>query len=835
MFRASRLAIHCANRSLPVRFRQVSSLIHPLTSDQTITEGPSWVTITPPYITRSPRQLSRQLRAKGQHSKAHSVLRKAGVLHSYSEHDLIELLLVLRDTDEFSGPHDRLNAMMDALWTIPTHKPKRAFRILLSTCNLEATRITDNAIVKLASVKSTAEIIWREMRQSGTYIDPSLTAMMYHICGYCRALDLARQVRDDTKDPVIDSNFPKPSSEAALAAYILCLGKCGHPIDAERLFFAHQNRSLQNSPQVLRALFNAYLSASRVSKAEFLISRHGSFFLDYHGCNSFIRQCIGARLFETAFSFLDKMERFTETGFPAPDASTYNFVLHGLSVARPGIGKSFVNTARDIIIRMKDRNIKPTVFTYNALIRSYIMRRQNNEAMNLFRSMETFDAITLSYLMQGAANIGDANIASQLLTALKSTSLRPTYGFCKSYLHIMGFNYGADYALEEARSLIRSFEDVISFGDVGSEESIRMALIYACGKAGDLPAAFRAVNARISEKYNEKGLFAPLYVATVLMQACLDCGREGQALEVFESLKSASKSQPNLQPNSEVFESLIKGLCVFIRDHASQRNHVVSRSNHEDDVADNLSDGGSDNDDDDGDEGGEVNMSTFAPDRNQKAAVELSGLKGISSEFNHQAVVSVREKDLSAILGQTLHLVREMHECGAAQTSRRASLVYDMIIRAASAIGQFDLAFEIFRRMTRHSNFKVLYVVSPADTNKKLHEADDVNRSRRWPELPGCNELPQATVHTYNATMEAALCCSREQDALMIFNRMRMDPEIRPNEGTMNLLSEIGLGSDEPSVVQAVLVELDRCQVSKRVAKNRILLRQKLLAFRWSS
>lgn len=773
---------------------RTSSTTYPLDSNQTITEGPSWVIITPQHVSQTPRDRSQQLRAIGQYREAHSVLRKAGVLHSHNEHDLIEFLLVLQHTDEFSGPHQRLNAMLDVIWAAPIRKPKKAFRILLNACSYEAANVSDNAVVKLAAVEGATEIAWRELRHFGgknhsnpVDVDSSTIALIYRICGYCRALNLANRVRDDVDDPIIeinDKNGMNSSSEDAIAEYILCLGKCGKPVDAERLFFSHHNRMFRASPRVLASLFQAYLAVSRISKAEALISVHGASFLDLSSCNAFIKQCSSLRLFETSLIFLDRMERFKETGFPAPAARTYNILLHGLSATHAGADDNFEETANDVLSRMRENAIEPTNVTYNTLIRSYVMRGKMNDAMILFRSMENPDRITFSHLMQGVANAGDADIAKDLLIALKRFKERPTYGLCKSYLHVMAAVHGADYAYEQAHELVNTFSNVLVFGDVGPEEAVRMALIHACGKIGNLPAAFRALSAKIGDVNSDGGPLAPLYVATVLMQACLDCGREGQALEVFESLKSSG-----LNANYEVYESLIKGLCNFIRE-STQRQYVHNESNDDWTSNDRMYD-------------------------------EFTGDDEVFEVFN-----------------ETLRLVREMHDRGAARTTRQATFMYNLLITAAAGLGKFDVAFEIFRRMPRHSNGKASHK-SRSDNVGRIdvrdgEEMTDDDIRKEWDELKGCDNLPPTTVSTYNSIMAAARRCARAKEAVIIFDRMQMDRETEPTEATFGLLADIGLECDDVEVVQKILLELDRVRLPERVSKKRVRLRQKILSVKWS-
>lgn len=911
-----------------------------LDANQTITEGPSWVTISPNHLVHTPRERSQQLRAVGDYRQAHAVLRRAGILHTRNQDDLIEYLLVLQHTDEFSGPHQRLTAMLDAIWSAPIRKSQKAFRIVLNACAYEAANVSDNAVLKLATVERTAETVWHEMRQFRRSIDSNTVAFIYRICGLCRALTLAQRIRGDVNDPIIAPsskaalNMRKNATPAAataegrkkddvgeqeygaggcggcsedtLAEYILCLGKCGKPIEAEQVFFVQQNRQFRSSPRVLASLFQAYLAATRLSKAEALISMNGASFLDLGSCNAFIRQCANLRLFETAISFLDRMERSHETGFPEPVARTYNILLHGVSSTRAAADENFDQTAEAIVARMKRHNIHPTTVTYNTLIRSFVVRSKMKEAMGLFKAMHRPDRITFSHLMQGAAKISSdpaaaeagvdvAHIAAELLQALQRFDVRPTYGFCKSYLHVMAAVHGVDHAYEQAHHLVNTFADSLVFGDVGAEEAIRMALIHACGKVGDLPSAFRALKADFGHSHTDGGPLAPLYVATVLMQACLDCGSEGQALEVFESLKASG-----LEPNFEVYESLIKGLCQYVRDHAhvvyddiddnaaqwslqegtsGMRNgeqylhrnkggddvHEVAAVQEEEDYTGRFDDDDEHHsdkvdrrfDDDQHDEiidenQGHVTRMTSAHNSSARAAHvrdddERNNVRGSSSSSSsgsgsrggRHSANTVSAQDVTDVFDVSLKLVSEMHEHGAARTTRHAAFTYNLLIVAAAAVGRFELALEIFRRMTQHSNTKLIYVTggdsssSPGGRSSGRGDGSSDEEGAKWRELQDWGELPAATVNTYNSMMAAAWRCGRADAAVMMFNRMQMDRETEPNMATLGLLADIGVQSGEAGVVQKILSELDRVRLPKRISRKRVLLRQRLLALRW--
>lgn len=764
-----------------------------------VKQGPSWVTIFPRHSSQHPRVVSQQLRQEGKFQAARRVLRNAGFPYTHDEHDLIELLLVLLNTDEFTSPRDRLQEMTHALWSAPIRKPKRAFGIILQACARAANRISDNSYIKTQVIIHTAQTMWRELLAFESGPDPRSIALMYQICGDCKQLEIAREARDKVNDPVLDEQtFTSRSTEEALAAYILCLGKCGCSSEAERVFFSAVHQTLRNSNVVLQALFRAHVSSNKMSKAESLISIHGHEFLTVEICNAFVKQCATLCMFDSAMEFLGRMERCEVTGFPAPGPRTYNLLLRGLSKAAAVADEHAMEQMLAVVNRMRERGIVPTNDTNNLLLRSFVFRNRIDEAIEIYRNMEKPDRITYTHMMQGAERAGNLSLAKELFDRLKESGEGPSYGFCKAYLLLQAREIGVAQAFACAPTLGSTFQDVLVFGDVGRDEAVRMALIYACGKIGDLESAFRALELPLGNGMKNRGALAPLYVATVLMQACLDCGAHGQALEVFESLKLAG-----LCLNFEVYESLIHGFCAYVRDHSVG----LVQSNPNDIHVENSEcyDGEDDFDEYDGETGDRIECPS----------------------------VNVSKQHAIEVFGIVLRLLREMHAKDSARAARKASYVYNSVIVAAACVGHFDLAMEVFRRMTRHTGTRLLYVSSDSST---LHgELGRDSSKQGWPELEGCNNLPPATVNTYNSMIMAAWKCGKAKEGLLIYERMLTDRETEPNGATMNLLADIGLQSGiETDILPVILKVLDQTRLSERVARKRVLLRQKIIALRWS-
>ena len=767
------------------------------------------------------------------------MLRDAGAHRSRDEKDLVELLLVQLNTDEFKGPRERLDTMFETLWNAPVNKPKAAYNILLAACAKEAVRVSDNSSVKKDVILRTAEKVWAELSAVSQIVDTRAVSLMYRICGDCKDLDLAREIRDHVDDPVIvhekesvgPGSQPK-SSEDTTAAYILCLGKCGRPSEAEQMYFSHENREHRSSDKVLSALFRAYVVSNKISKAESLIAMFGSGFLNVQSCNVFVKQCAQLRMHDTAFDFVQRMSR-KATGFPSPTATTYNLLLRGLSA---GTGAEDREVAADralvIVDQMKAQGIQPTTVTYNTLIRSFVFRNQVGEALDLLETMKNPNRITFSHLMLGAANVSDLELAQRLLRMLVRAGERPNYGFCKSYLEVVARTEGVTSAFEEAERITEQFGDVLVFGDVGSREVVRMALINACGTVGDLRAAFRTLDVKLGSGDEERGHLAPLYVGTVLMQVCLQCKAHGRALEVFNSLKDAG-----LQPNFEVYESLIYGLSSYVREEGQRRSRATDYTL---DVLDVYAESSEDT----------HNFDKRNPAMDS-ATINTSGL--VEGRVSHMSPEDIVDDEHSTgpppekAISVAVDLLREMHEAGVARAYRQAAYVYNTLIAAAAAVGDFELATQVFNKMSRRNNAGVVYLSDTTDcvdqaTDYVDHATDSRNRDIlaslvSTGMFESDFEFPAATVGTYNSMIYAAWKCGQPWFSFEVFDMMQTDRTTEPNAATLSLLADIALGETEvPEECQTRLLRaLDKVPIlSEEVCRKRVRLRQKLLSLRWT-
>ncbi|PXF43485.1 putative pentatricopeptide repeat-containing protein [Gracilariopsis chorda] len=761
-----------------------------------VLEAPSSVAVVPATHAPSPRLRSRQLRLSGNNREAYRVARVSGLQYSRNQHDLVEYLLVLLVSDRFDGPRQRLDAMISALKHAKCDCSAAVYNVVLAACARDAARLGAGSHARSQVVLRTAYHVWTQLTDRFAAVQPRSIALMYRICGDCHNLQLARHIRARTNDPVLANTVAQPvpplSSEHATAAYILCLGKCDRAVEAEQLYFSPHLTHLRANHRVLGALFQAYVASNRISKAESLIAMYGTAFLTVQSCNAFVKHCAQLRLHDTAITFVQRMADSESTAYPPPNARTYNLLLRGLS-AGTGVEDRDVAADRALLVveQMKHQRIHPTTVTYNTLIRAFVFRNQIQQALQLYRRMSTPNRITFSHLMHAAAKTRDIHLAQNLLHHLEQLNERPNYSFMKSYLQLIAQVDGVQAAFEHATRLAERFGHVVVFGDVGSAEAVRMALISACGKVRDVQAAFEALSHNLAG--DKGGLLAPLYVSTVLMQVCLACGEPGRALEVFESLKQAG-----LQPNFEVYESLIYGLASYVRRAAYREWHSAQEGAQRDD--------------------GEEELSTVPDD----GVAEVEGVAG-DADTQQQAA------QLSQCISLIVQLIGEMHASGVARVSRQAAYVYNTVLAAAAAAGDLNLALQVFNKMTPTNNRNIVYV---ARSNSGKGDED------------GCDglferevEFPAATVGTYNSMMFAAWKCGVPSFSFEAFDMMLSDRSAEPNAATLSLLADVALEEANVDVewLQKLLQLLDRMPIlSDVVCKKRVRLRQKVLALRWS-
>jgi pentatricopeptide repeat protein len=745
-------------------------------------------------------------------------------------------------------------------------------------------------------------------------------SLLYRIFGECRAPDEARDIRrweERVLHPRL-SSFPPtgarchyrpqrgqywekrpndPSGDAALAAaaYLLCLGKCGRSTEAEAIYLSDERLvPLRRDPHVLGGLFQAHVASDRISKAEALIAQHGADFLNVQSCNAFVNRCSSLRLRDKAVAFVNRMR--TGAHFPRPDSHTYNLLIKTLCATSGAEDASVaVDRALLVIDHMRHINISPTTVTYNLLIRNLAYQRRIDEAIRLYRAMSSFSAppslpaggdasrfdsggdgnnfvrqvkvtarpdhLTFSNLMIGAAAVGDLELARSLQRDLDATpGVYPNYSFCKKLLEVIARVDGVEAAFTAAKDMSVRYADALQvFGDVGGREAVRMALIFACGAVGDLPRAFAALRLDLAGSDANVGQLAPLYIATGLMQVCLDCSAQGQALEVFHSIKRAG-----LDPNFEVYEKLIHGLVSLrgggglvtvpsmrscnLGDHRYDDEHLIdgiSGISGEESYVDRPG------------EQGQLVVVDINRQGRQGGSMESDdwgswgmldngdGTINDNSEKSDDSDGLVRRSRAPNALEIAVSLLGEMHAVGAARTARNACYVYNTLIAAAARLDNLDLACQLFIKMCRHNNPGVVYFASPpASPNGIIPSTGTVHSSMRYNRLVSLGifessfEFPAATPSTYNSMMHAARICGRPELSFAVYDAMQADRMNEPGQATLALLADISLESAQQvgvGPIQRLLKNLDGISiVTPELRFKRNSLRKFILTLRWS-
>jgi hypothetical protein len=335
-------------------------------------EGGGCVSTAASAVRQLPRTTARRLRAEGKLGAARAVLDAARAGKSTNVSDLVELLLVMLDAGRASRgagagsrPRGTLHEMLAAVAESPAERNPTVCNVLLSACAWEAARTGRNAAgVKLGFVIGTAREIWREMLAGAAagarWLGPDrlTVVLMYRVLGECRSLADVRRVRADA------DRLRLQESEGAVAAYLLCLGKCGRSVEAEQVYYSAACARFRGGSVVLGALFQAHVASDRISKAEALIVQHGADFLNVQTCNAFVHRCTLLRLRDKALDFVGRMR--TSPSLPSPDDRTYNLLIKALC-ANAGAEDARVAADRALLVveEMAAVGFAPSTVTYN--------------------------------------------------------------------------------------------------------------------------------------------------------------------------------------------------------------------------------------------------------------------------------------------------------------------------------------------------------------------------------------------------------------------------------------------------------------------------------------
>jgi pentatricopeptide repeat protein len=244
--------------------------------------------------------------------------------------------------------------------------------------------------------------------------------------------------------------------------------------------------------------------------------------------------------------------------------------------------------------------------------------------------------------------------------------------------------------------------------------------------------------------------------------------------------------------------------------------------------------------------GAEMGTSRKASD-----SLEGSEREGLSSTLdrgdNTVENDHVRTRRQSSGVDLALALLCEMHLNGLARTSRHAAYVYNTLIAAAARQGDLDIAAQIFIKMCRHNNPRVVYLHDEiADAGMRTPAAEPEHR--RLPihrrDIVGLGiwssglSFPVATTGTYNSMIHAARSCDRPDIAFRVFVAMERDRLNEAGQATLSLLADVSLESADVaglSTLQLLLRKLDEIPILAPELKiKRGSLRKVVVSLRWA-
>lgn len=497
------------------------------------------------------RQRAARLRKAGNLNDAFELLENGGVRWSKDPADLMEYFMTLRDC-WFDGPREMLDRFRVVLDESPARKVTAVRNMQLSVYVKAARNASGDAAEFKREVVNEGIKLWRVMTERDTQRDMGADqwtlSLMYRLLGECKAADLIGLVGERATYYGISPGLH------GMCERILCLGKCGRSYEAESEFFGKSMEKHRNHILAKRVMLRAHLASNRITKAEGLLTVHGPAILDFKSCNDYLRTCLKLELRNQAESLIVNMQRWRRTKYPPPNAESYNIFVKVLCRAR-GVedSKAVIDRALQVLHDMRAQNIVPSTSTYNSVLRSLVAQEEHDEAMRLYEKMPEPDHNTFTILMTGA----DFETANRLADTMVQMNIQPRYGLVKALLNIYAQKFGTDTAFDFAKDLVKKFGDSIQFEKVGGQEAVRMALIHACGSAGDVSKAFAALLVKLSDSNTDAGNLAPMYTATSVMQACFKNGAVGKGLELFLSMKNAG-----VKLNYEVYESVIYGMML---------------------------------------------------------------------------------------------------------------------------------------------------------------------------------------------------------------------------------------------------------------------------------
>lgn len=841
---------HPLHKPRPVRPKRqthqppdVSLPLKDVQSGITVQEGGGYVSTAADSLMSPAYKTSRKLRYERRFAEARAVLDLARAHSSPHEYDLVELVHVMYETAKNDGVNRNLTReILTTIDNSPAVRSPVVYNILLSAAAWEVTRLGGNgSAVQLDFFLHAARRAWaglvassrHPIHATGYDLRRLGAVWMYRVVGECRSLR-------DTRDVKVGADRMGISNHSdTAAAYLLCLGKCGRSGEADAVFHSHLFAHLIGDRRVVSALFQSHVASGAMNKAEAIIIQRGANFLDVKTCHAFLHKCALLGLRDKAYDFVARMK--SSPSFPNPTDHTYNLLIKALccylSAERVGLHVA-IDRAKDVVSEMAKSGIAPTTVTFNALIILLADQRRMDEAIEIYSTMRHPNHITFAQMMMGAEKVGDVQLAFRLKRDMDAMPhIYPNFTFCKRFLALLAAEKGVPTAFSEAKLMAHDYGDALKkFEHVGGTAALRMALIRACGQVGDLHSAFDVLNLELfGEDNSSTGALAPLYIATELMGVCLMCRAQGQALEVFYSMKRAG-----LAPNFEVYEKLIHGL-VSKQNGGGLNDIALGPSSGV--CADDMATGGDVMSALDSD-GSTMSHSSIQgealDDFDDFGEDDLGGPDGLDADRR-----PARPESAPNAFDMALALVSEMHATGMARSTRPACYVYNTLIAACGRLGDLDLAYQIFLKMTRHNNPGVIHVVAPSaeDDGKEWGNCVEGSSRTRVRSMAALDIFdsgfvyPTAVNGTYSSIIDIVRLAARPDLAFELFDVMEADRMNEPSQATVMMMALVAVEfADVVSVenMQRVLKRMDDFAfASPEVRSQRHNLRKAILTRHW--
>ena len=200
-------------------------------------------------------------------------------------------------------------------------------------------------------------------------------------------------------------------------------------------------------------------------------------------------------------------------------------------------------------------------------------------------------------------------------------------------------------------------------------------------------------------------------------------------------------------------------------------------------------------------------------------------MKAARLELNHEVYESViyglvsgserGDEPDAGFLDMALVVMKEMHDSGAARVNEKATYMYNALIKAAARQGDAALAYQIFAKMTAHTNVRAIYFAR-----------QQLPFSRRMKALSGNQYVfPVANAATYNLILTLLSVSDSKNEVFSVYDAMLSDPYNEPNESTYRMLVDIVMDDTDKKA-------LERGQILLKTIDSAPLMSEGLLRYR---